>query len=72
MKYTVKEPKKDNRIFKKGFIISQSKIQNIYLVKIPKKCLVKSELYISLNLFLNWDGNIKDITNDCFFIFEEM
>ena len=32
-----KEPKEDDRIFKQGFIISQPKIQNINLVKIPKK-----------------------------------
>ena len=37
MKYIWKEPKKDDRIFKQGFIISQPKIQNIDLVKIPKK-----------------------------------
>ena len=32
-----KEPKEDDAIFKQGFIISQPKIQNIDLVKIPKK-----------------------------------
>ena len=32
-----KEPKEDDPIFKQGFIISQPKIQNINLVKIPKK-----------------------------------
>ena len=32
-----KEPKEDDRIFKQGFIISQPKIQNMNLVKIPKK-----------------------------------
>ena len=36
MKYIIKEPKEDDRIFKQGFIISQPKIQNIDLVKIPK------------------------------------
>ena len=37
MKYILKEPKEDDRIFKQGFIISQPRIQNIDLVKIPKK-----------------------------------
>ena len=37
MKYIWKDPKEDDRIFKQGFIISQPKIQNINLVKIPKK-----------------------------------
>ena len=37
MKYILKEPKKDDCIFKEGFIISQPKIQNIDLIKIPKK-----------------------------------
>ena len=37
MNYIWKDPKEDDRIFKQGFIISQPKIQNIDLVKIPKK-----------------------------------
>ena len=37
MKYIIKDPKEDDRIFKQGFIISQPKIRNIDLVKIPKK-----------------------------------
>ena len=37
MKYILKEPKDDDRIFKQGFIISQPKIQNIDLIEIPKK-----------------------------------
>ena len=37
MKYILKEPKEDDRIFKQGFIIAKPKIQNIDLVKIPKK-----------------------------------
>ena len=37
MKFIWKEPKEDDRIFKQGFVISQPKIQNIELVKIPKK-----------------------------------
>ena len=37
MKYILKEPKEDDPIFKQGFIISQPKIQNINLMKKPKK-----------------------------------
>ena len=37
MKYILKESKEDDSIFKQDFIISQPKIQNIDLVKIPKK-----------------------------------
>ena len=37
MKYIWQDPKEDDRIFKQGFIISQPKIQNIDLIKIPKK-----------------------------------
>ena len=37
MKYTLKEPKEDDRIFKQGFIISQPKIQNMDLVKNTKE-----------------------------------
>ena len=39
-----KEPKEDDRIFKQGFIISQPKIQNINLVKIPKKMFRKERV----------------------------
>ena len=44
MKYILKEPKDDDRIFKQGFIISQPKIQNIDLVKIPKKMSRKERI----------------------------
>ena len=44
MKYIWKEPKKDDRIFKQGFFISQPKIQNIDLVKIPKKMSRKERI----------------------------
>ena len=44
MKYIWKEPKEDNRILQKGFIISQPKIQNIDLVKIPKKMSRKERI----------------------------
>ena len=44
MKYIWKEPKEDDRIFKQGFIISHPKIQNIDLVKIPKKMSRKDRI----------------------------
>ena len=44
MKYTLKKPREDDRIFKQGFIISQPKIQNIDLVKIPKKMSRKEKI----------------------------
>ena len=44
MKYIWKDPKEDDRIFKQGFIISQPKIQNIDLVKIPKKMSRKEKV----------------------------
>ena len=44
MKYIWKDPKEDDRIFKQGFIISQPKIQNIDLVKIPKKISRKERI----------------------------
>ena len=39
-----KEPKEDDPIFKQGFIISQPKIQNLDLIKIPKKMLRKERI----------------------------
>jgi hypothetical protein len=36
MKYILKETNENDPIFKKGFIISQPKIEKIDLVKIPK------------------------------------
>ena len=39
-----KELKEDDPIFKQGFIISQPKIQNIDLVKIPKKKSLKGRI----------------------------
>ncbi len=44
MKYILKEPKEDDPIFKQGFVISQPKIQNIELVKIPKKMSRKEKI----------------------------
>ena len=56
MKYIWKDPKEDDRIFKKGFIISQPKIQNIDLVKIPKKMSRKERVtYLIKSLIkLGW------------------
>ena len=44
MKYIIKESKEDDRIFKQGFIISQPKIQNMDLLKIPKKMSRKERI----------------------------
>ena len=56
MKYIWKDPKEDDRIFKQGFIISQPKIQNINLVKIPKKMSRKERVkYLIKSLIkLGW------------------
>ena len=58
-----KEPKEDDPIFKQGFIISQPKIQNLELVKIPKK-MSRKERVIYLIKFLiklgwNYTGDKK-------------
>ena len=52
-----KEPKEDDPIFKQGFIISQPKIQNINLVKIPKKISRKERVIhlIKSLIKLGWD-----------------
>ena len=44
MKYIWKDPKEDDHIFNQGFIISQPIIQNIDLVKIPKKMSRKERI----------------------------
>ena len=56
MKYIWKDPKEDDRIFKQGFIISQPKIQNIDLVKIPKKMSRKERVkhLIKFLIKLGW------------------
>ncbi len=56
MKYILKEPKEDDRIFKHGFIISQPKIQNMDLLKIPKKMSRKERVtYLIKSLIkLGW------------------
>ena len=56
MKYIWKEPNKDDRIFKQGFIISQPKIQNIDLVKIPKKMSRKERIIHLTKSLLSWVG----------------
>ena len=52
-----KEPKEDDPIFKQGFIISQPKIQNLDLVKIPKKILRKERVFhlIKSLIKLGWN-----------------
>ena len=56
MKYIWKDPKEDDRIFKQSFIISQLKIRNIDLVKIPKKMSRKERVtYLIKSLIkLGW------------------
>ena len=56
MKYILNEPKEDDRIFKQGLIISQPKIQNIDLVKMPKKMSRKERVtYLIKSLIkLGW------------------
>ena len=44
MKFTLKEPKEDDPIFRQGFIISQPKLQKIDLVKIPKTMSRKEKI----------------------------
>ena len=44
MIFILKDPKEDDCIYKQGFVISQPKIQNIDLVKIPKKMIRKERL----------------------------
>ena len=41
-----KELEEDDSIFKQGFVISQPKIQNIDLVKIPKKMYRKERIIL--------------------------
>ena len=52
-----KEPKEDDPIFKQGFIISQPKIQNLDLVKIPKKMSRKERVihFIKSLIKLGWN-----------------
>ena len=52
-----KKPKEDDPIFNQGFIISQPKIQNINLVKIPKKIPRKERVIhlIKSLIKLGWD-----------------
>ena len=52
-----KEPKEDDPIFKHGFIIFQPKIQNLDLVKIPKKMSRKERVFhlIKSLIKLGWN-----------------
>ena len=52
-----KEPKEDDLIFKQGFIISQPKIQNLDLVKIPKKMSRRERVFhlIKSLIKLGWN-----------------
>ena len=52
-----KEPKEDDPIFKQGFIISQAKIQNLDLVKIPKKMSRRERVFhlIKSLIKLGWN-----------------
>ena len=52
MKYILNEPKEDDRIFKQGLIISQPKIQNIDLVKMPKKMSRKERVTYLIKSFI--------------------
>ena len=59
MKYILKEPNEDDRIFKQGFIISQPKIQNIDLLKIPKKMSCKERIIHLIKSLINLGWNVK-------------
>ena len=55
-KIILKELKEDDPIFKQGFVISQPKIQNIDLIKIPKTMSRKERiLHLTKSLIkLGW------------------
>ena len=57
MKYILKELKEDDRIFKQGFIISQPKIQNLDLVKIPKKISRKERVIHLIKSLIKLEWN---------------
>ncbi len=52
-----KEPKEDDPIFKQGFIISQPKIQNLDLVKIPKKMSRKERIINLIKSLIKFGWN---------------
>ena len=60
MKYIIKEPKEDDRIFKQGFIISQPKIQNIDLVKMPKKMSRKERITYLIKSLIKLGWKLKE------------
>ena len=55
-----KEPKEDDRIFKQGFIISQPKIQNINLVKTPKKKSRKERIVHLIKSLIKLGWKLKE------------
>ena len=55
-----KEPKEDDRIFKQGFIISQPKIQNINLVKTPKKMSRKERAIHLIKSLIKFGWKLKE------------
>ena len=55
-----KEPKEDDRIFKQGFIISQPKIQNINLLKTPKKMSRKDRVIHLIKSLIKLGWKIKE------------
>ena len=59
MKYISEESKEDDRIFKQCFIISQPKIQNLDLVKIPKKMSRKERVIHLIKSLIKLGWNYK-------------
>ena len=55
-----KEAKEDDRIFKQGFIISQPKIQNMDLVKIPKKMSRKERVIHLIKSIIKLGWKLKE------------
>ena len=68
MKYILKEPKEDDRIFKQGFIISQPKIQNIDLVKIPKKMSRKERVLHLIKSLIKLGWKYKEVKMTVFYL----
>ena len=54
-----KKPKVDDPIFNKGFIISQPKIQNINLVKTPKKMSRKERAIHLIKSLIKFGWKLK-------------
>ena len=60
MKYIWKDPKEDDCIYKQGFVISQPKIQNIDLVKIPKKISRKERVTHLIKSLIKLGWKLKE------------